>query len=246
MIYLGLHFPQAFSQAPRKAALAASIILLSLGFEAGSSASAGFLEDLFGVGAPSHSSSEPSYAGVAAPSKRAQKADRRARRAGRVHVASSRNARNVAARGMARMKVSNRGSAAGQSYGLAAISDSQGRESGVRQTPIDLVAAKKTVALDRSEEVASIDKTAAGVAERNAALRAEDFLVDRTLRRGDIVATGVGLRVFIGHAKARQKAFLALTEMRDFSKEKRGALAAIDKVSKQPLAGAHPLGGGAH
>lgn len=66
------------------------------------------------------------------------------------------------------------------------------------------------------------------------------ILHDATLREGDSVMTAQGLRVFQGGSACPHKEsdFLALADARDVPKAKRGALVAIEKAVKTPIAGA--------
>ncbi len=66
------------------------------------------------------------------------------------------------------------------------------------------------------------------------------ILHDATLREGDSVMTAKGLRVFQGGSACPHKEsdFLALADARDIPKAKRGALVAIEKAVKTPIAGA--------
>jgi hypothetical protein len=66
------------------------------------------------------------------------------------------------------------------------------------------------------------------------------ILHDATLREGDSVMTAQGVRVFQGGSACPHKEsdFLALADARDIPKSKRGALAAIEKAVKTPVAGA--------
>jgi hypothetical protein len=66
------------------------------------------------------------------------------------------------------------------------------------------------------------------------------ILHDATLREGDSVMTAQGVRVFQGGSACPHKEsdFLALADARDIPKAKRGALVAIEKAVKTPVAGA--------
>jgi hypothetical protein len=60
-------------------------------------------------------------------------------------------------------------------------------------------------------------------------------LNDNTLRAGDTVVTSEGVRVFRGGAFPHKSSdFMSLAETRDLPAEKRGALAAIDRLVKTP------------
>ncbi len=68
--------------------------------------------------------------------------------------------------------------------------------------------------------------------------RSDALLHDVTLRQGDTVMTDQGVRVFEGGGGCPHKnsEFLALADARDVSRTKRGALLAIEKAVKTPLA----------
>lgn len=57
-------------------------------------------------------------------------------------------------------------------------------------------------------------------------VRAEDFLTDPTLRSGDVVVTTDGVRIYRGEGRE----FSSLAQISDIPKEKRSALAAIDRL----------------
>ncbi len=59
-------------------------------------------------------------------------------------------------------------------------------------------------------------------------VRAEDFLIDPTLRSGDVVVTTDGVRIF----RSESKEFLSLAQIRDIPNDQRSALAAIDKIAR--------------
>jgi hypothetical protein len=70
----------------------------------------------------------------------------------------------------------------------------------------------------------------------DALVRAEDFLTDPTLRSGDVVVTTEGVRIYRGQGRE----FWSLAQIRDISKDKRSALAAIDRLlEKSPQAEPH-------
>ena len=68
-------------------------------------------------------------------------------------------------------------------------------------------------------------------------------MLDATLHPGDSVMTTNGLRVFHGGGACPHKnsEFLSLSQTRDIPREKRGALGAIERAMKIPLA-AKPMG----
>ncbi|MGA8172108.1 MAG: DUF2865 domain-containing protein [Methylocystis sp.] len=66
-------------------------------------------------------------------------------------------------------------------------------------------------------------------------VNSEALLNDPTLRAGDTVVTSQGVRVFRGGAYPfKSSDFMSLAETRNLPMEKRGALAAIDRVIKTP------------
>ncbi len=72
---------------------------------------------------------------------------------------------------------------------------------------------------------------------------ADAIMLDATLHPGDSVMTTNGLRVFHGGGACPHKnsEFLSLSQTRDIPREKRGALGAIERAMKIPLA-AKPMG----
>jgi hypothetical protein len=61
-------------------------------------------------------------------------------------------------------------------------------------------------------------------------------LTDPTLRKGDMVVTAKGVRVYQG-GQDRKREFLSLAETRGLTPSRRGALAAIDRMLKTPRHG---------
>jgi len=110
----------------------------------------------------------------------------------------------------------------------------------VRQTAIRLHAAPVDASPAPYDRAAAARPRVAGQT-----VVADDFLVDSTLRPGDVVVTSHGLRVFRGRAAPRH-AFLSLSESRDMPRAKHGALAAIDRVLKTPRKDMLPLSGAPH
>ena len=82
---------------------------------------------------------------------------------------------------------------------------------------------------------ASDAKPAACGCHSTSAIDSNAVLNDPTLRPGDTVVTAKGVRVFKGGAYPfKSSDFMSLAETRDLPTEKRGALAAIDRVLQTP------------